>query len=231
MWHSRETLRAALDELLGDDARRAELVARYRETVLTRHTYAHRAARLREILVEHEQRLSFCLKIGAPNREVAPLWGDLHYAESIARELRRRGHRVLVQTLDEWEDEQGLDYDVVVHLKGLSRFHPKPGQFNVLWSISHPEGLTGEECDGYDLVAVASPLFAERLRERTRTQVIVLEQATDPWVMYPGDGRSARIWPTSWSMSPTRAACCARSPATCCPPSATSPSGAAAGTG
>ena len=51
------------------------LVRRYRETVLTHHTYAHRAERLREILLEHEQRLSFCLKIGAPNREVAPNWG------------------------------------------------------------------------------------------------------------------------------------------------------------
>ena len=109
VWSSREDLRAALDELLGDDARRAELTARYRETVLTRHTYAHRAARLREILLEHEQRLSFCLKIGAPNREVAPTWGDLHFAESLARELRRRGHRTLIQTLDEWEDEGGLD--------------------------------------------------------------------------------------------------------------------------
>jgi GT2 family glycosyltransferase len=185
VWDSRETLRLALDELLGDERRRTLLAARYRETVLTRHTYAHRAARLREILIEHEQRLGFCLKIGAPNRQVAPAWGDLHYAESIARELRRRGHRVGVQTLDEWEDEAGLGYDVVVHLKGLSRFHPKPGQFNVLWSISHPEGLTGEECDGYDLIAVASPLFAAQLRERTRTPVIVLEQATDPWVMRP----------------------------------------------
>ncbi len=185
VWDSRETLRSTLDELLGDEPRRSALAARYRETVLTRHTYAHRAAQLREILVEHEQRLSFVLKIGAPNRAVAPLWGDLHFAESLARELRRRGHRVLVQTLDEWEDEAGLTFDVVVHLKGLSRFHPKPGQFNVLWSISHPAGLSGEECDGYDLVAVASPLFAEQLRERTRTPVVVLEQATDPWVMYP----------------------------------------------
>jgi O-antigen biosynthesis protein len=185
VWSSPETLRARLDELLGDEARRTELTARYRETVLTRHTYAHRAARLREILIEHEQRLSFALKIGAPNREVAPLWGDLHFAESLARELRRRGHRALVQTLDEWEDEAGLTCDVVVHLKGLSRFHPKPGQFNVLWSISHPAELSGEECDGYDLVAVASPLFAEQLRERTRTSVVVLEQATDPWVMRP----------------------------------------------
>ncbi len=185
VWDSPETLRARLDELLGDASRRAELTARYREIVLTRHTYAHRAARLREILIEHEQRVSFALKIGAPNRTVAPLWGDLHFAESIARELRRRGHRALVQTLDEWEDEAGLTCDVVVHLKGLSRFHPKPGQFNVLWSISHPAELSGEECDGYDLVAVASPLFAEQLRERTRTPVVVLEQATDAWVMYP----------------------------------------------
>ncbi|HWY89544.1 MAG TPA: glycosyltransferase [Solirubrobacteraceae bacterium] len=185
VWGSRESLRATLDELLGDERRRAELVARYREIVLTRHTYAHRATRLREVLVEHEQRLSFCLKIGAPNREVAPRWGDLHFAESIASELRRRGNRALIQTLDEWEDEAGLSYDVVLHLKGLSRFHPKPGQLNVLWSISHPDGLTGEECDGYDLVAVASPRFASQLRERTSTPVVVLEQATDPWAMYP----------------------------------------------
>jgi spore maturation protein CgeB/GT2 family glycosyltransferase len=185
VWDSRESLRAALDELLGDEGRRTALAARYRETVLARHTYAHRAMQLREVLSGHEQRLSFCLKIGAPNRAVAPTWGDLHFAESIARELRRRGHRTLVQTLDEWEDEAGLTYDVVVHLKGLSRFHPKPGQVNVLWSISHPAELTGEECDGYDLVAVASPLFAERLRERTDTPVVVLEQAADPWAMRP----------------------------------------------
>jgi O-antigen biosynthesis protein len=185
VWSSRESLRAQLDELLGDERRRDELTARYREVVLTRHTYAHRAARLRELLIEHEQRITFCLKIGAPDRKVAPRWGDLHFAESIAAELRRHGHRSLIQTLDEWEDEAGLSYDVVVHLKGLSRFHPKPGQFNVLWSISHPAELTGEECDGYDLVAVASPLFAAELAELTVTPVIVLEQATDPRVMYP----------------------------------------------
>jgi len=185
VWSSRETLRATLDELLGDEQRRRTLVGRYRETVLTRHTYAHRAAGLRRILTDHEQRVGFCVKIGAPSREVAPLWGDEHFARSLLAELRRRGHRGCVQTLDEWELESGLTYDVVVHLKGLSRYHPKPGQFNVLWSISHPAQLTGEECDGYDLVCVASPLFAAELSARTRTPVIVLEQAADPWVMRP----------------------------------------------
>jgi GT2 family glycosyltransferase/spore maturation protein CgeB len=185
VWSSKETLRDCLDELLADGERRQELTRRYREVVLTRHTYAHRAAQLRSILAEREQRLSFCLKIGAPNREVAPLWGDLHFARSLAAELRRRGHRSCIQTLDEWEQEDGLVFDVVVHLKGLSRYHPKPGQFNVLWSISHPDGLTGEECDGYDLICVASPLFADALSARTRTPVVVLEQAADPWAMYP----------------------------------------------
>jgi spore maturation protein CgeB len=185
VWSSRETLRTVLDELLGDEQRRQDLARRYRDVVLTKHTYANRASQLRKILLEHEQRLSFCLKIGAPNREAAQRWGDLHYAGSLATELRRRGHRCTVQTLDEWEHEDGLLYDIVVHLKGLSIYHPKPGQFNVLWSISHPDGLTGEECDGYDLVCVASPLFAETLRTRTTTPVQVLEQATDPWTMRP----------------------------------------------
>jgi GT2 family glycosyltransferase/spore maturation protein CgeB len=184
VWSSRETLRAVLDELLGDAQRREELTRRYREVVLTKHTYANRASRLREILLEHEQRLTFCLKIGAPDRQAARRWGDLYFAESLAAELRRRGHRSTIQTLDEWELEEGLVHDVVVHLKGLSYYYPKSGQFNVLWSISHPAGLTGEECDGYDLVCVASPLFAETLRTRTHTPVAVLEQAADPWTMY-----------------------------------------------
>ena len=118
VWSSRESLRASLDELLADERRRSSLAARYRQVVLSRHTYAHRAARLREILIEHEQRLTFCLKIGAPNREVAPRWGDLHFAESIARSCAGADTARSIQTLDEWEDEAGLRYDVVVHLKG-----------------------------------------------------------------------------------------------------------------
>jgi GT2 family glycosyltransferase len=185
VWSSRETLRATLDDLLGDEQRRRSLAQRYREVVLAKHTYAHRARELSKILIEHEQRLTFCLKIGAPNREVAPLWGDTHFARSLLAELRRRGHRGTIQTLDEWEQESGLTHDVVVHLKGLSRYHPKPGQFNVLWSISHPDELSGEECDGYDLVCVASPLFAQELAPCTTTPVVVLEQAADPWAMRP----------------------------------------------
>jgi len=185
VWTSAESLRQQLDALLADDARRSELAKRFRGEVLRHHTYAHRARRLAEILVEHEQRPSFCLKIGAPTWEEAERWGDLHFARAVERELRGRGHRCLIQVLDEWEDDEGLTYDVALVIKGLSRHFPKPGQLNVLWVISHPAEVTAEECDGYDLVCVASEPFAAVLEQKTKTPVMVLEQATDPSVFFP----------------------------------------------
>jgi GT2 family glycosyltransferase/spore maturation protein CgeB len=185
VWTSPQGLREQLDALLGDERRRTALAKRFRAEVLRHHTYAHRAHRLAEVLREHEARPSFCLKIGAPDWEQAERWGDLHFARAIQRELRGRGHRCLIQVLEEWENDEGLHYDVVVVIRGLSRHHPKPGQLNVLWNISHPAEVSGEECDGYDLVCVASEQFAATLRERTATPVVVLEQATDPSVFYP----------------------------------------------
>ncbi|MEZ5120451.1 MAG: glycosyltransferase [Solirubrobacterales bacterium] len=48
-----------------------------------------------------------------------------------------------------------------------------------------PRAAHRGRCDGYDLVAIASAPFAEEMRERTTTPIIVLEQATDPRVFYP----------------------------------------------
>ena len=184
VWTDPASLRAQLDALLGDGERREALARRFRGEVLRRHTYAHRARQLVEALEEHESQLSFCVKIGAPTWDEAERWGDLHFARAIQRDLRRRGHPCAIQVLEEWESEDGLSYDVALVIRGLSRHIPKPGQLNVLWNISHPADLSGEECDGYDLVCVASERFAADLRGRTRTPVVALEQATDPALFY-----------------------------------------------
>lgn len=185
VWTDARSLRAQLDALLGDGERREALARRFRGEVLRRHTYAHRARRLAEVLAELEEEPSFCIKIGAPTWEEAERWGDLHFARAIQRDLRRRGHLCAIQVLEEWESDEGLTYDVAIVIRGLSRHMPKPGQVNVLWNISHPADLSGEECDGYDLVCVASERFAAELRERTSTPVVVLEQATDPSLFFP----------------------------------------------
>jgi GT2 family glycosyltransferase/spore maturation protein CgeB len=181
----RRELRANLDLLLGDESRRIELAKRYKEIVLREHTYERRAEQLMELLRERVMSLSFCIKIGAPSWDVAQSWGDLHLARAMKRQLERRGHRCLIQVLDEWDNFEGLEYDVVVHLKGLTPYVPKPSQFNVLWNISHPEQLTVQECDRYDLVFVASERWAQHLRAKTSARVSVLEQATDPEVFFP----------------------------------------------
>ena len=184
-WSTTDELRSRLDGLLADGARRERLAARYRAEVLAAHTYEHRARELRRLAVAHNRRLSFCLKIGAPDWEQAQRWGDLHFATALGRALRRLGHRWRVEVLPEWESPAGSGFDVVVHLRGRTAYPPVPGQFNVLWLISHPDALQDGAADGYDLVCVASAGHAEQLRERLSTPVRVLEQATDPRLFFP----------------------------------------------
>jgi glycosyltransferase involved in cell wall biosynthesis len=140
---------------------------------------------LAEILRERANSLSFCIKTGIPNWKNARHWGDLHFARALQRQLERLGHPCLVQTAGEWDGPRGLQYDVSIHLRGRGPCSPKPGQLNVLWSISRPGELTPEECDLHDLVFVASKRLAEHLMGKTSTPVFALEQATDPGTFFP----------------------------------------------
>jgi hypothetical protein len=97
----------------------------------------------------------------------------------MARSLRRLGHSVHLQTADQADDLTGRSCDVHVVLRGLVPVQRTPGQRHVLWIISHPESISIGECDQADLVLVASERFAAHLRQRTRTPVEVLLQATD----------------------------------------------------
>jgi O-antigen biosynthesis protein len=126
---------------------------------------------------------SFAVSVAGTSRQAARLGGDLPFAEALARELQRRGHRARVQVLPA-EEDAGQD-DVAIVLRGRKRHTPRASQRNVLWVISHPAEVSGAECDGYDLVCVASRRFAETLRAQTSTPIIVLEQATDPELFHP----------------------------------------------
>lgn len=134
---------------------------------------------VRASLAERTSARSFVLDVSTPRRVLAARWGDHHVAVGLARALRARGHRARIQTADEWDDPAGRTFDVRVRVKGLGPALRPPGQRHVIWHISHPEELTPEECDGADLVLVASHREAEALRRRTSTPVDVLLQATD----------------------------------------------------
>jgi hypothetical protein len=66
---------------------------------------------------------------------------------------------------------------VVVHLRGLVPSVPVQGAVNALWIISHPDDVTIDECERFDLVFVASEPFAEQLAPAVEPTVIPLLQA------------------------------------------------------
>jgi glycosyltransferase involved in cell wall biosynthesis len=129
--------------------------------------------------------LRIALTVAAPSAKVASRWGDWHLAQAFARSLRKQGHVVRVQTFDQADDLASRASDVHCVLRGLRAVRRSPGQAHVLWIISHPDTIDAAECDGADLVLVASRRFAEELRGRTRTPVEVMLQATDATRFHP----------------------------------------------
>lgn len=183
-----EELDAVLRRYLGDEALRTDLVVRLQAEVLARHTYDHRAEEFFAILARVvRQSYRIAIKIPVPRHEEIEEWGDYHFAEALGRALRGAGHRVRIDILPEWERPEAVDDDVVLVLRGLSAYTPRPGQINLMWNISHPDKVPDEEYERYDQIFVASTLHAQTLVERLQVPVAPLLQCTDPRRFQPAD--------------------------------------------
>lgn len=162
------------------------LVEKLRREVADSHTYAHRAQRVEEYLRHlSSQRLRFAIKIGTPSQAVREEWGDYHFAVALRRAFTRQGHSVRIDCLDEWYRPETLGDDVVLVLRGLSKYEPKSHQVNLMWNISHPDKVSDEEYEGYDHVFVASASYSKVLAARLRVPVTALLQCTDPELFNP----------------------------------------------
>lgn len=137
------------------------------------------------------------ITVAAPTRRVAPGWGDWQFGRGLAAALRRRGVGAVVLPADEAAGGVGRSAAVQLVLRGLRPLPRSDGQVHALWVISHPELVTTAECDDADLVFVASDLFAETLRQRTRTPVEVLPQATDAAHFTPRPGDPGLAFPVT----------------------------------
>ncbi|MEO1175180.1 MAG: glycosyltransferase, partial [Myxococcota bacterium] len=133
----------------------------------------------------------FAIKIGVPDRTQSH-WGDIYFAEGLAKALCRQGHECEIHYLCEW-GQPDRDIDVVVHIKGLSEYVPKPHNVNVMWMINHPDRHRDDELERYDLVCVASEPYARELQGRLRVPVLYLPQATEPDRFRPGATRDLEL--------------------------------------
>jgi glycosyltransferase involved in cell wall biosynthesis len=148
--------------------------------VLTRHTYARRAATVREALLEWTRARRYGLRIGVPSWEVVDRWGDYHFARALQRSLERAGHPTRVHFLPDWDAPVAAREDVTIHLLGLKEAPARHGQVNLLWHISHPDLASPHVYEQYDHVFVASDPFSARMASIARVPVSPLHQATDP---------------------------------------------------
>ena len=185
-YRSPAELQSLLRRYLGGESERRELVDRLRQRVLSHHTYRVRARTLKKILITRARRsYRIALKIGAPTRCQIQHWGDYHFARSLGRCFAEEGHSFRIDCIDEWERPESFGDDVVIVLRGLSRYRPKPGQINLMWNISHPDKIQDDEYEDFDHVFVASRPHAADLARRVRPPVSALLQCTDPYVFYP----------------------------------------------
>jgi spore maturation protein CgeB len=180
-----EELRALVDLYLGDDAAREALAAEMRAEVLARHDYRHRAATLVAALPAVRTTLRIAIKSPVPSAAERAAWGDHAFALALKRALERTGAIVRIDDLPDWYGGQTSGDDVVIVLRGLSRYRPSPGVLNLLWLISHPDEVSLAEMQGYDHVFVASRPYAEKLKPRLGDRVSALLQASDPALFRP----------------------------------------------
>lgn len=126
-----------------------------------------------------EVALRFAIKIPAP-ADKRNEWGDFHFAESLADALVGLGQEVRIDFLEQWYDRKPREDDVVIVLRGLSRYRPHPEHVNVMWNISHPDQVSFEEYEEYHLVYVASLSYPDLLRSVLDVSAMPLLQCTDP---------------------------------------------------
>lgn len=134
--------------------------------------------------------LRWALVTAAPAGPRGRGWGDLHFAEALARSLRRLGQDAHVYAREaEARGSAHLD-DVRLVLRGLDPVRADPGRTTLTWVISHPDAVGDDEVRRSDLVFAAGRTWAAEAAERTGREVRFLPQCTDPSRFRPGPAPS-----------------------------------------
>ncbi|WP_300427838.1 glycosyltransferase [Methanobacterium sp.] len=185
VYRSKEELNELLTFYLSHEDERMAKVEELQDFVLSNHTYDQRADKIKNCLESYILKKKIAIKIPAPSWELVEEWGDYYLALGLKKELERLDCEVILQVLPEWEGDDDARCDIVLVLRGLSRYNPKPQHFNIMWNISHPDEVTIEEYNQYQHVFIASEYWTEEIAKKVDVPVDALLQCTDPELFYP----------------------------------------------
>lgn len=185
VFRSKEELNNLIKYYMDHEDLRLEKIKQLQKFVLEIHTYENRAHKLKEIIEKNFLKTKIAIKIPAPQWKKVHEWGDYHLALGLKKEFEKKQCDVILQILPEWDDEKDAECDVVIVLRGLSKYNPKKQHFNIMWNISHPDKVKIEEYSQYDYVFIASEIWARKIQEKVNVPVESMLQCTDPELFYP----------------------------------------------
>lgn len=157
-----------------------------RPPLVTRRPDVARPTRL--AINEHPPRLRWTIDTAAPAGPRGELWGDTHFARSLAAALERRGQDVAVDSRDARTRRTREIDDVLLVLRGLDDVAPPPGVISLQWIISHPDEVSPREASRFDAVFAASSMWAATHTKEWGFNIKPLLQCTDPALFSPHRG-------------------------------------------
>ncbi|MDO5136624.1 MAG: glycosyltransferase [Eubacteriales bacterium] len=160
-----------------------ELKKYIEQELLRRDDWGKRAS---EIKRTAEGKPVWVIKCPAPDTAEKIRWGEYAFSLSLKRYLDRLGVYTVIDTREDWGCDE--DADVVLVLRGRRFYRPdrrKEHCLYIMWNICHPEMVTKEEFELYDVVCVSSRHYAAILKEQLKVPVFPLLQCTDTELFYP----------------------------------------------
>lgn len=113
-------------------------------------------------------------------------WGDYHIGRCLAKYLKRLGQNVNTHYYKDWKKNEKAD--IILVLRGKFRYKPKKSAaLNIMWNFGHPEDVSLEEYESYDIIFVASNHYINILKNKIDKPIYPLLLCTDPEEFYIKD--------------------------------------------
>lgn len=119
-------------------------------------------------------------------------YGDYAYCLTIRRQLEQMGYYAYVDCYEDWDCP--VEADVVLVIRGVHEYRPDRRNTRtryVLWMVSHPELITEEELERYDLVLADSESYAEALQQKVSVPVKPFYVLTDTEMFFPREEKNS----------------------------------------
>ena len=128
------------------------------------------------------------IKSPEPDTNEKFVWGEYNFSRALKREIEKLGYYVVIEEYENWYCE--VEADVVLVLRGPHDYHPDRRNAKckyILWHLTHPNTMSKEEYELYDMVFVNSLSYAKEMAKQVSVPVEPLLVCADMEIFQPAE--------------------------------------------